>query len=122
FALVTLASFASGLHMLGKNPASAFFLPQNRVWQLSAGGLLALAMMHADAIEQRVRRLLGAAVPARETLSNIASCAGLALILGAVAFFDDKLLYPGWWGLVPTLGAVLIIFAGPNAILNRTLL
>jgi len=122
FALVTVGSFASGLHALGKNPASAFFLPQNRVWQLSAGGLLALAVMHVDEIEQRVRALAGAAMPSRGALANIASCLGLALILCAVTLFDDKLLYPGWWGVVPTLGAMLVILAGTGAYLNRALL
>lgn len=122
FALLTVSSFASGLHALGKNPASAFFLPQNRVWQLSAGGLLALVLMHADDIEQRVRALAGTAMPARKTLANIASCLGLALILCAVTLFDDKLLYPGWWGVVPTLGAMLVILAGQGAYLNRALL
>jgi hypothetical protein len=30
--------------------------------------------------------------------------------------------FPGWWALPPTLGAFLCISAGPNAVLNRTLL
>jgi hypothetical protein len=31
-------------------------------------------------------------------------------------------LFPGWWALLPTIGSVLIISAGKDAILNRTLL
>jgi hypothetical protein len=120
FLLITVGSFTSGLLMLGKNPA--FFLPQHRVWQLSTGGLLALAVLQGDAIKARLRgaRLLPRLSP--KFVADGASTMGLILILIALAGFNDSIRYPGWWGLIPTAGAALVIAAGPHAAANRLLL
>ena len=40
-AALAIASFAGSLVALGKNQASAFYLPHYRVWELGAGALLA---------------------------------------------------------------------------------
>ncbi len=116
--LITSASFASNLNAVGRNPASAFYLPQNRVWELSLGALLAFAALYANGAKAWLaRRPISVAA-----LSNVASCLGLALILGAAFGYDDRVIYPGAWAAVPTLGAVLMIGAGPGGLVNRWLL
>jgi peptidoglycan/LPS O-acetylase OafA/YrhL len=120
--LITIASFASNLGATARNPASAFFLPQNRIWELSSGALLAFAAVYACA-EQRMRlaRFLARARLSPAAAADLGSAAGLALVLGAV-FGLDRVVYPGAWALIPTLGAVLIIAAGRRSLLNRLLL
>src|SRR5262249_39676154 len=50
---------------------------------------------------------------------------GIGLILVAVfgfPRFDAGLVYPGWWAVVPTFGTALLIWAGPQAFPNRSIL
>ena len=56
------------------------------------------------------------------TIENIQATTGLGLIMVAVAVLDKATLFPGWWGLLPTTGALLLISAGPKAWLNRRVL
>lgn len=95
------ASFGYGLLDTGRNPAAAYFLPQSRVWELLAGVLLA--------------RLGTVRIP------GWAGTAGLAAILAVAFLYDRNAPYPGWRALVPVLGTVLVIAAGPGGWANRLL-
>ncbi|MDR0933869.1 MAG: acyltransferase, partial [Burkholderiaceae bacterium] len=53
---------------------------------------------------------------------NALSACGVVLIVGAVFGFKAKWLFPGGWALIPVLGAVCLIAAGPDAWINRKLL
>jgi hypothetical protein len=53
--------------------------------------------------------------------TNIQSALGLALILVGVALINTQSLFPGYWALLPVIGTVLIIHAGPQAKINHTL-
>ena len=44
------------------------------------------------------------------------------MIAIAIIALDKESTFPGWWALLPTVGALLVISAGPQAWLNRTLL
>ncbi len=120
--LITTASFASNLHAVGKSPASAFYLPQNRVWELSLGALLAFATLHAAGAKAWLETRLRRTHMSLAALASLLSGAGLALILGAVFTLDDHVIYPGAWAVIPTLGAVLVIAAGGGGLVNRLLL
>ena len=94
-----------------------FYLPFTRAWELMIGGLLAVAA-------SRTKGGLYAGVALKTALSpdDWASWLGLALILGGVIAGENNTgAFPGWWALLPTLGAALIISA-PEASLNRWLL
>ena len=61
--------------------------------------------------------------PSGSTLArHLASFAGLALILAALIGYDSRMPFPGWWALVPTLGSLVLIAAGPQAAVNRHVL
>ena len=111
-AALAVASFAGSLVALGKNQASAFYLPHYRVWELGAGALLAAAALGGGPFA----RLRGSA------LADIGSIAGLALVLGPALFLAQRPDYPGYFALMPTAGALFLIAAGPHALVNRTLL
>ncbi len=99
-----LLSFALNIHFSATDMSGAFYLPFTRAWELMLGAALALRPP-----------------PASERLANGLSWAGALLVAAAFLLVrqDD---FPGWWGLLPTLGAALLIGAGPAAWLNRRLL
>jgi peptidoglycan/LPS O-acetylase OafA/YrhL len=56
------------------------------------------------------------------TKPNVVSFAGLSLVGIAIVTIHKDLHYPFTWGLLPTVGAALIIAAGPAAWFNRVAL
>lgn len=103
--LACLASFGLSLWATAAMPEAAFFLLPARAWELGLGAALALA--------PRLRLA--------SLLQELLSCAGLGLILLGFAGISHLTAFPGWAALVPTLGAVAFILAGPNAISNQAL-
>ena len=53
---------------------------------------------------------------------QVASLLGIALLTLSFILISSARPYPGWWALLPTLGATLLIFSGPSAWLNRRIL
>jgi peptidoglycan/LPS O-acetylase OafA/YrhL len=100
-AALLLASFLLNVHLAGTDRVAAFYSPLARFWELLVGSLLA----HAGQATRRDTSLPGA-----------------ALIGLAVLSLDESALFPGWWALLPVLGAYLVISAGPGGLLNRTVL
>jgi peptidoglycan/LPS O-acetylase OafA/YrhL len=88
--------------------SNAFFGLAPRVWEFLAGGLL----------------VLGVPAPARRGVADLASGAGLVLILGSLVLLNDRISFPGIAAVAPCLGAALLIWAGqgqsprPSAILE----
>jgi peptidoglycan/LPS O-acetylase OafA/YrhL len=99
---VVLASFAANLALVEGGGSAAFFLPLSRVWELGLGGLLA---WH------------GVSLPARDRMSVLA----LAIVVAATVLLIPGMPYPGWPALLPVTGALLLIAAGPGAVVNRAL-
>ena len=97
-ALVAAVSFALSLVATPWAPAVAFFSLPTRAWQLAAGGLVALTVVHWQRLSPRT--------------ASMAGWAGLAVILWACTKLSANTPYPGIAALVPTLGAALVIGAG----------
>jgi peptidoglycan/LPS O-acetylase OafA/YrhL len=92
-------------------PSAAFYWPIARSWQLLVGALLAvIAAERAPVGEQQTGRLW---------LNHTCAWVGAALIAEAVFVADSQSLLPWHRAMVPTLGAVLLICAGPQAHVNR---
>ncbi len=98
------------------DPEQAFYLLHSRAWELGAGGLLALV---SPMIAARASRLASHHV---RRLSDSASWIGLALLAMTVATVSSTDSWPGIAALTPVLGTVLLIAAGPNALLNARVL
>ena len=127
-----LASFGFELHSVKGNPTAAFYSPFLRFWELMAGSILAWLKLYKGemfrGIAERIGPYLSAVLlvnPARadyvRLCGNILSVIGLALILTAVFALDSK-DFPGYKALLPVMGAVLMIAAGKDAVLNRYVL
>jgi len=106
-----LISFVLSVWLTFTNPAAAFYLPFTRFWELMLGGVLAIvSLVVADR----------GGLPIR--MHEAASGAGAALIALAVLLIDKASAFPGWWAVLPTLGAALMIVGGSQAFINRRIL
>ena len=105
-AVVAALSLGANLLTVPQSPGTGFFLPHTRFWELILGAGLSLVALPAM----------------RPAVRDGLSLAGLALIVAAMLAFSGALAYPGWRALLPTVGALLLIAAGPAAWVNRQLL
>ncbi|MFC0240553.1 acyltransferase family protein [Rhodopseudomonas telluris] len=123
---VLLASFVANLALTPSHALAAFYLPVTRFWELMAGCVLAIA---AVAGPGRDLAALSWFAPLRARLATYqaplrAAGAWLGLLLlglGAVLISSDR-GFPGWWAVLPVLGAALLIAAGPSPWVSRVLL
>jgi peptidoglycan/LPS O-acetylase OafA/YrhL len=107
---LAIAAISFGINILTvhADPATAFYSPLSRAWELMIGA--ALSCLSSD----RVSRL---AVPA-----NARSAIGLILIVVGLFAINNRMAFPGWVALAPAIGTLLAISAGPDAFANRRLL
>ena len=90
-----VASFALSIWLTDTSPARAFYLLPTRVWQLGVGGLLAL---------------IGVAGTSRR--AGALAWAGLAAVAVAGVALTVEMPYPGLAALLPTAGAVALLYGG----------
>ena len=105
--LVAIASFAWNVVTLRGDGIAAFYSPLSRCWELMMGGILAHRTLKARPLP----------VP-----PDLLSALGVVLIVAALFLVDVTKAFPGWWALLPTMGAMLIISAGSTAWINKRLL
>ncbi|MEZ8967909.1 acyltransferase family protein [Vibrio breoganii] len=92
--LGTLLGFAFSVVATIKWPNPAYYLLPTRAWEMMFGGL---AFLYPISMGDQQKKL--------------AEYLGLALIVISYAFISSNLAWPGYWALVPVLGAYLIIVA-----------
>ncbi|VAW54787.1 O-antigen acetylase [hydrothermal vent metagenome] len=90
--------------------SSSFYLPFNRFWELMVGGVLGYIQLHHTS-----GTLLN------KLYSNVFSILGCVMIAMAFTFVDGDKLFPGWWALLPALGAFFIILS-PGSWINHNIL
>jgi peptidoglycan/LPS O-acetylase OafA/YrhL len=112
-ATTLLLSFLANIASIHADPTGAFFLPHTRVWELLAGAALASAEAPGAA------RACAPGNPGRDALLCIV---GTILILGAAFGINRNKAFPGFWALLPVLGALLLIKSGPGGWVNRRIL
>lgn len=129
---VAFVSFVLNIKGVSRDAVAAFYSPQTRFWELLAGSLLAWVSLYKKStfskLRQKIDRWFGIAFGARapekygKPLRNVQSVVGLILIIIAVLTITKENSFPGWWALLPTLGAVLVISAGAHAWVNHLVL
>jgi len=107
-ALLGISSFALNVYLINVNPVSAFYLPFTRFWELMVGGVLAYQTLHQRARIGKKGDMLG--------------LVGLLLLLSGFWLISRERSFPGFWALLPCLGAYALIAAGPEGWVNKTLL
>jgi peptidoglycan/LPS O-acetylase OafA/YrhL len=111
--IIFLLSFGLNIVLTMTDRPAAFYLPVTRFWELMLGCILAIG-----SFKHLVPSLPGAA----NRVEEVASWIGLALVVLAVLLINSRVAFPGWWALLPTFGAALLIFAGGNVWLNHRVL
>jgi peptidoglycan/LPS O-acetylase OafA/YrhL len=119
---VLAASFTANVAAVASDPMQSFYLPSSRLWELALGGLLAWAEYGRGEQMVRAAGFWHASPLARLFSPNVRASVAVALLLVSFATFNVKTTFPGWWALLPCLGAFLIIWAGPHSWFNRYVL
>jgi peptidoglycan/LPS O-acetylase OafA/YrhL len=96
---IASVSFAYNVFSIEHHHAdAAFYSPLSRFWELMLGGMLAYL------VRQKAQWLSG--------FRGLQAAFGLLLIAISVFFLNKAAAFPGFWALVPTLGAFFVISAG----------
>ncbi|HEY6926762.1 MAG TPA: acyltransferase family protein [Steroidobacteraceae bacterium] len=121
--VVATLSFAMNVALLSHDRTASFYLPTCRVWELAMGSLLALVTTPAM-FPERAPTLSQRHLRSRLQQLVVHATAAVGALLVAASFtrLNSYLAFPGWWALLPCLGAALIIAAGPTSWFNRYIL
>ena len=121
--IIFIGSFTWNVALVSTKPAAAFYLPFTRFWELMLGCILAFMSMSDREISAKLPELLGRShATKRKTITELAAWGGIILLALAVVMINGQRSFPGFWALLPTIGAGLLIWAGPEASINRLLL
>src|SRR5664280_2657515 len=96
--VVIVASYWLSVTQTASHPASAYFSPFTRAWELALGALVAVSTTWLKHLPAQVAALL--------------TWAGLAAIVYSAFVFNAQTAYPGSLVAVPVVGAGLIIAGG----------
>lgn len=98
-ALVCVASFSYSVFLTQTNPEASYYVTPTRMWELAAGGLIAVAA-----------RRYSVPTAARSSVALI----GLALIAVAAYGFSATTAFPGFAAALPVTGAAAVIIASSS--------
>lgn len=131
--LIAVISFGLNVAKVnGGHLIDAFYSPQTRFWELLIGSVLAYITLHHQHMFANVKHCLdvwlGKIIYAHapeangKTLRNVQSLLGVTFLGIGFILITKEGHFPGWWAVLPTLGAVLVISAGTQAWFNRVVL
>lgn len=130
--LIATASFSLNIIGIQYNATATFYSPQTRFWELLSGSLLAWISTYKpqelkftrDYANKWLSKLIfnsGAALE-KNVMSDAVALVGISLLAYGFFAIDKDSFFPGYLAAIPVVGAVMIIFAGPDAWINRVLL
>lgn len=130
--LIAVVSFCLNIQMVKTHPIADFYSPQTRFWELMLGSILAWLTLYRPGFSCANAAKLNAWVASalyadgqqehRKPLASAVSVFALLLLMYGFWHIDKNIGFPGKWALVPVASAVLLIFAGPGAWVNRVIL
>ncbi|MGH9497364.1 MAG: acyltransferase family protein, partial [Candidatus Sulfotelmatobacter sp.] len=122
---LALASFALNILKSHRDPIGDFLLPHTRWWELMVGGVLACCKLNDDIhgpTATSSNTYLTQRILSDSAAKNAFSFVGMLLIAAAILGVRETAPFPGWWALLPVIGAALLILGGPGAWMNRKIL
>lgn len=108
---IGVASFCLNIARVEVAPSYAFYSPLARSWELAIGALVAYQLF------KPVESIATLFIRHKQALSGL----GLLLLLASFVFINESVAFPGWWALLPTVGAALLILVGSHAWVNQML-
>lgn len=113
--IILAVSFALNIALVDQYPVATYYLPFMRFWELSMGSILAyLSLQNTNPSLSKK-----GAVSSPTILAHCQSFLGIALIGYAITHINKSDPFPGWWAMLPTLGAYFSISAGKDTWFNR---
>lgn len=106
-------SFALNIWLHTDSRIADFYSPLTRAWELLAGGALALYR------PKQPPPPFGRALTKNK---NFLSVLGLALLIAGFLFINKERHFPGYWAILPTAGALLLLYSGEQSPINKYLL
>lgn len=110
--LIFILSLALNIFGVTSDPVATFYLPHTRFWELMTGAIIAYVQSHP----------LSNKLSVPLWLNHLSAFLGLVLLTITVVLVNKNSAFPGWWAMLPTFGAALMIAAGQHAWLNKKLL
>ncbi len=89
---------------------AASYSPLTRLWELLVGAAMACHQGSTPSNERKNHQ------------PDARSWLGISLMLVGAAILTKDDYFPGWWALVPTIGAAMTISSGPRAWVNHAVL
>ena len=109
--VLVIISFVWNVALVNNDPIATFYSPFTRVWELLIGAALAYAS-NEDGLSLKKSKF---------PISLVAICA-IGALLFSVFLFHKKMAFPGYWALIPTISAAVLIYAGSNSKITQSLL
>jgi len=106
---LSIVSFGLSILLTVSSPMWAFYSTPTRLWELGAGGILALWVQH-----DRNHTSVSCAHDKTSRWRATIGWSGFIAIIAAAVTFDENTLIPGPASLIPVLGALAIIAAGSS--------
>jgi peptidoglycan/LPS O-acetylase OafA/YrhL len=94
FSIVFILSLFANLYFIKDYTQETYYHTLSRFWQLSTGSLLAVTLLNKQIGSNRILLVLGVIV-----------------IFLSAFMISSEVLYPGYWALLPVIGASLLIVA-----------
>jgi peptidoglycan/LPS O-acetylase OafA/YrhL len=114
FVAIATVSMAINVVFVTRYRDAVYFLPFSRLWELLLGAGLALWL------HRKIPAGADTGLPSRGCTA-LGFC-GLALLGVSIFGIDQYQAFPGWFALLPTMGAALVITAGQSSWVNRHIL
>ncbi len=109
---LAFTSFVINIGWIDFNSTFVFYSPLTRSWELILGALVATQSINPNTA---VAALI-------DRFKSLISLIGVFLLITGFCLIDEKSVFPGWYALLPTLGAVFLIASGRDAFINKNLL
>ncbi len=100
--LIFVISFLVSVIWTNSDSISAFYMMPSRIWQFTLGALIFFYIKSPN-------------IKLKVLTSNqhyVMQGIGITLVISSGLFLSPRLSYPGFWALIPSTGAALIILAG----------
>ncbi|WP_213949583.1 acyltransferase family protein [Luteibacter sp. dw_328] len=112
--VIVLASFVAGIYLMHTDRTAAFYSPVSRFWEIGVGSALAWFVFRHP--------VTYATIVGKKRQADAISLLGALALAFSILHFSERLAFPGYWALLPVMGAAAVIFAGPQALVNKWVL
>ena len=120
--VVAVISFVLNIKGFNADSIATFYSPQTRFWELMTGSILAYTTLYQSNIFSTRKISYFNIFTDIVMVRNIQSLLGAIFVIAGILIITKELNFSGTLALLPTLGAALIISAGPQSWLNRVIL